>query len=267
MQLGYVGLGNMGAALARRLLRKDKMRVYDLRPGDDGQARRPRRHRQPEPQGAGGRERPRHDLPADLQGGARGHLRQRWPGLRPEEGRHRRRHDDRRPQRHAGDGQGPRQVRHHADRCARQRRPAWRGCRHHRHHGRRAGRRLCAGQAGLRDHQSERLPLRRRRRRSHHEARQQRRGRQRAHGHVRGGDHGHQEWTDAGGVRPRAGEGIGAQLHHRDHAAQIREGRAEDQLHARAHAQGCSPGNRAGCGKRFARCRSPTWCGRSSRSR
>jgi 3-hydroxyisobutyrate dehydrogenase len=31
MQLGYVGLGNMGAALARRLLRKDKMRVYDLR--------------------------------------------------------------------------------------------------------------------------------------------------------------------------------------------------------------------------------------------
>jgi 3-hydroxyisobutyrate dehydrogenase len=32
MQLAYVGLGNMGAALARRLLRKDKMRVYDLRP-------------------------------------------------------------------------------------------------------------------------------------------------------------------------------------------------------------------------------------------
>ena len=32
MQLGYVGLGNMGAALARRLLRKDKMRIYDLRP-------------------------------------------------------------------------------------------------------------------------------------------------------------------------------------------------------------------------------------------
>ena len=32
MQLGYIGLGNMGAALARRLLRKDKMRVYDLRP-------------------------------------------------------------------------------------------------------------------------------------------------------------------------------------------------------------------------------------------
>ncbi len=32
MQLGYVGLGNMGAALARRLLRKDKLRVYDLRP-------------------------------------------------------------------------------------------------------------------------------------------------------------------------------------------------------------------------------------------
>jgi 3-hydroxyisobutyrate dehydrogenase len=32
MQLGYVGLGNMGAALARRLLRKDKMRVHDLRP-------------------------------------------------------------------------------------------------------------------------------------------------------------------------------------------------------------------------------------------
>jgi 3-hydroxyisobutyrate dehydrogenase len=32
MQLGYIGLGNMGAALARRLLRKDKMRIYDLRP-------------------------------------------------------------------------------------------------------------------------------------------------------------------------------------------------------------------------------------------
>ena len=32
MQLGYVGLGNMGAALARRLLRKDNMRVYDVRP-------------------------------------------------------------------------------------------------------------------------------------------------------------------------------------------------------------------------------------------
>jgi 3-hydroxyisobutyrate dehydrogenase len=32
MQLGYVGLGNMGAALARRLLRKHKMRLYDLRP-------------------------------------------------------------------------------------------------------------------------------------------------------------------------------------------------------------------------------------------
>lgn len=32
MQLGYVGLGNMGAALARRLLRTQKMRLYDLRP-------------------------------------------------------------------------------------------------------------------------------------------------------------------------------------------------------------------------------------------
>jgi len=32
MQLGYVGLGNMGAALARRLLLKHKMRLYDLRP-------------------------------------------------------------------------------------------------------------------------------------------------------------------------------------------------------------------------------------------
>ena len=32
MQLGYVGLGNMGAALARRLLRTHKMRLYDLRP-------------------------------------------------------------------------------------------------------------------------------------------------------------------------------------------------------------------------------------------
>jgi 3-hydroxyisobutyrate dehydrogenase len=32
MQLGYVGLGNMGGALARRILRVHKMRVYDLRP-------------------------------------------------------------------------------------------------------------------------------------------------------------------------------------------------------------------------------------------
>jgi len=32
MQLGYVGLGNMGAALARRLLLKNKVRVYDLSP-------------------------------------------------------------------------------------------------------------------------------------------------------------------------------------------------------------------------------------------
>src|SRR5262249_19440481 len=32
MQLGYVGLGNMGAALAKRLLLKHKMRLYDLRP-------------------------------------------------------------------------------------------------------------------------------------------------------------------------------------------------------------------------------------------
>jgi 3-hydroxyisobutyrate dehydrogenase len=32
VQLGYVGLGNMGGALARRLLLQAKMRVYDLRP-------------------------------------------------------------------------------------------------------------------------------------------------------------------------------------------------------------------------------------------
>jgi 3-hydroxyisobutyrate dehydrogenase len=32
MQLGYVGLGNMGAALARRLLLQHKLRVYDLKP-------------------------------------------------------------------------------------------------------------------------------------------------------------------------------------------------------------------------------------------
>lgn len=32
MQLGYVGLGNMGGALARRLLRQHPLRVYDLRP-------------------------------------------------------------------------------------------------------------------------------------------------------------------------------------------------------------------------------------------
>jgi 3-hydroxyisobutyrate dehydrogenase len=31
MELGYIGLGNMGGALARRLLREHKMRVYDLR--------------------------------------------------------------------------------------------------------------------------------------------------------------------------------------------------------------------------------------------
>ncbi|MBN9563024.1 MAG: NAD(P)-dependent oxidoreductase [Alphaproteobacteria bacterium] len=32
MELGYVGLGNMGGALARRLLLQRKLRVYDLRP-------------------------------------------------------------------------------------------------------------------------------------------------------------------------------------------------------------------------------------------
>jgi 3-hydroxyisobutyrate dehydrogenase len=32
MELGYIGLGNMGGALARRLLRQYKMRVYDLKP-------------------------------------------------------------------------------------------------------------------------------------------------------------------------------------------------------------------------------------------
>src|SRR6516225_8863395 len=32
MQLGYIGLGNMGGALARRLLRGHRMRVFDLRP-------------------------------------------------------------------------------------------------------------------------------------------------------------------------------------------------------------------------------------------
>ncbi|MFM9882569.1 MAG: NAD(P)-dependent oxidoreductase [Burkholderiales bacterium] len=32
MQLGYVGLGAMGGALARRLLLKNRMQVYDLRP-------------------------------------------------------------------------------------------------------------------------------------------------------------------------------------------------------------------------------------------
>ena len=32
MELGYIGLGNMGGALARRLLRAHRMRVFDLRP-------------------------------------------------------------------------------------------------------------------------------------------------------------------------------------------------------------------------------------------
>lgn len=32
MELGYVGLGQMGGALARRLLRQHRMRVYDIRP-------------------------------------------------------------------------------------------------------------------------------------------------------------------------------------------------------------------------------------------
>src|SRR5689334_18892905 len=32
MRLGYIGLGNMGGALARRLLRAHPLRVYDLRP-------------------------------------------------------------------------------------------------------------------------------------------------------------------------------------------------------------------------------------------
>lgn len=32
MRLGYIGLGNMGGALARRLMREHPLRVYDLRP-------------------------------------------------------------------------------------------------------------------------------------------------------------------------------------------------------------------------------------------
>jgi 3-hydroxyisobutyrate dehydrogenase len=32
MQLGYIGLGNMGGALARRLMREHQLRVADLRP-------------------------------------------------------------------------------------------------------------------------------------------------------------------------------------------------------------------------------------------
>ena len=32
MELGYVGLGKMGGALARRLMLKSKLRVHDLRP-------------------------------------------------------------------------------------------------------------------------------------------------------------------------------------------------------------------------------------------
>jgi len=32
MQLGYVGLGHMGGALARRLMREHRLRVYDLKP-------------------------------------------------------------------------------------------------------------------------------------------------------------------------------------------------------------------------------------------
>lgn len=32
MDIGYVGLGNMGAALARRLIKKHTLRVYDLKP-------------------------------------------------------------------------------------------------------------------------------------------------------------------------------------------------------------------------------------------
>ena len=32
MQLGYIGLGNMGGALARRLMREHQLRAFDLRP-------------------------------------------------------------------------------------------------------------------------------------------------------------------------------------------------------------------------------------------
>jgi 3-hydroxyisobutyrate dehydrogenase len=32
MKLGYIGLGNMGGALARRLLREHPLRAFDLRP-------------------------------------------------------------------------------------------------------------------------------------------------------------------------------------------------------------------------------------------
>jgi len=32
MDLGYVGLGKMGGALAKRLMRQHKLRVFDLKP-------------------------------------------------------------------------------------------------------------------------------------------------------------------------------------------------------------------------------------------
>jgi 3-hydroxyisobutyrate dehydrogenase len=32
MKLGYIGLGNMGGALARRLMREHQLRAFDLRP-------------------------------------------------------------------------------------------------------------------------------------------------------------------------------------------------------------------------------------------
>ena len=101
---GYVGLGNMGAALARRLLRKDKMRVYDLRPETMARLADLGGIACQNPKALAAQSDLVMTLPADLQGGAAGHLRQRRPGLGPEEGRRYCRHDDGRSQRHPRDG-------------------------------------------------------------------------------------------------------------------------------------------------------------------
>ena len=45
MKLGYIGLGNMGGALARRLMREHPLRAFDLLPEVLGRLPRPARCR------------------------------------------------------------------------------------------------------------------------------------------------------------------------------------------------------------------------------
>ena len=266
MQLGYVGLGNMGAALARRLLRRHKMRLYDLRPqamarlADLGgiACQSPKALAAESdlvmtclPTSAEVQEAifgsdglaaglKKGSIIADMTTGDPNATREMADALKsagitlidaPVSG-------------------GP--------------------------HGADAGtiaimvgapaRRLRARATGFRNHQPQHFSLWRYWHRPYHEARQQRRGGECADGDLRSRDHGHQGRPIAGDLFACIGEGIGTQLYDRDHIAQVREGRAQNQLHARSDAQGRAFGDGARRRQRSSRCRFAIWCARSSRS-